>query len=129
MADGVLVIYGVSPDCSIDPAQRALVLRDVREALSFMEEGTRLRSHARTSKMDGMNRALKAHVKGGRLLLDEPTDLPDGAEVRVALVDDDELDDTERAKLHAAILDAEAELDAGKGVGEGELWTRLRAIR
>jgi hypothetical protein len=79
--------------------------------------------------MNGMNRALRAHVKGGRLLLDEPTDLPDGAEVRVALVDDDELDDTERAKLHAAIQEAEAELDAGKGVGEGELWTRLRAIR
>ena len=91
--------------------------------------GTRLRSHPRTSKMNGMMRALKAHVKGGRLLLDEPTDLPDGAEVRVALVDDDELDDAERAKLHAAIQDAEAELDAGKGVGEGELWTRLRAIR
>lgn len=79
--------------------------------------------------MNGMNRALRAHVKNGRLLLDEPTDLPDGAEVRVALVDDDELGDAERAKLHAAILEAEAELDAGKGVGEAELWTRLRAIR
>ncbi len=76
-----------------------------------------------------MTRALKAHVKNGRLLLDEPTDLPDGAEVRVALVDDDELDDAERAKLHAAILEAEAELDAGSGVGEDELWARLRAIR
>jgi hypothetical protein len=74
-------------------------------------------------------RALKAHVKAGRLLLDEPTDLPDGAEVRVALVDDDDLDDSERAKLHAAILAGEAELDAGQGVSEGELWSRLRAIR
>lgn len=79
--------------------------------------------------MNGMNRALKAHVKNGRLLLDEPTDLPDGAEVRVALVDDDELDDAERAKLHAAITEAETELDTGKGVGEDALWTRLRAIR
>ena len=33
-------------------------------------------------------RALKAHVKAGRLLLDEPTELPDGAEARVALVDE-----------------------------------------
>jgi hypothetical protein len=57
------------------------------------------------------------------------TDLPDGAEGRVALVDDDELDDDERAKLHAAIQEAEAELDAGQSFGEGELWTRLRAIR
>ncbi len=74
-------------------------------------------------------KALKAHVKAGRLLLDEPTDMPDGAEVRVALVDDDDLDDGERAKLHAAILAAEAELDAGQAVSEGELWSRLRAIR
>jgi hypothetical protein len=73
-------------------------------------------------------RALKAHVKGGRLVLDEPTNLPEGAEVRVALVDDDELDDAERAKLHAAIVAAEAELDSGQVVGEGEFWARLRAI-
>lgn len=79
--------------------------------------------------MNDTMRALKAHVKGGRLMLDEPTNLPDGAEVRVALVDDDELDDAERAQLHAAIQAAEAELDDGRGVGEDELWTRLRAIR
>ena len=74
-------------------------------------------------------RALKAHVKGGRLVLDEPTNLPEGAEVRVALVDDDELDDAERAELHAAIVASEAELDAGQGVSEDEIWARLRAIR
>lgn len=73
-------------------------------------------------------RALKAHVKAGTLLLDEPTDLPDGAEVRVALVDDDDLDDSERAKLHAAILAGEGELDAGQIVSEGELRSRLRTI-
>ncbi len=74
-------------------------------------------------------KALKAHVRGGRLVLDEPTSLPEGAEVRVALVDDDELDDVERAKLHAAIVAAEAELDAGQVVSEDELWARLRAIQ
>jgi hypothetical protein len=72
--------------------------------------------------------ALKAHVKDGRLVLDEPTSLPEGAEVRVALVDDDELDERERAELHACILAAEAELDAGQGLSEDDLWTRLRAI-
>jgi hypothetical protein len=61
-------------------------------------------------------------------VLDEPTNLPEGAEVRVALVDDDELDEADRAKLHAAIVAAEAELDAGKAVTEDELWSRLRAI-
>jgi hypothetical protein len=47
--------------------------------------------------------ALKAHVKDGRLVLDEPTNLPEGAEVRVALVDGDELSDEERAQLHEAL--------------------------
>jgi hypothetical protein len=71
-------------------------------------------------------KALKAQVRAGRLVLDEPTNLPEGAEVRVALVDGDELDDTERAELHAAILAAEAELDAGRAVSEADLWARLR---
>lgn len=74
-------------------------------------------------------KALKAHVRGGRLVLDEPTNLPEGAEVRLAPIDDDELDDAERAELHAAIVAAEAELDAGQTVSEDELWARLRAIQ
>jgi hypothetical protein len=74
-------------------------------------------------------RSLKAHVRGGRLVLDEPTNLPEGAEVRVALVDGDDLDDAERAELHVAILAAEQELDAGDVVTEEDLWARLRALR
>lgn len=65
--------------------------------------------------------ALKTHVRGGRLVLDEPTNLPEGAEVRVAIVDGDELDDQERAKLDAAIMAAEAELDEGLGLSEKDL--------
>ena len=79
--------------------------------------------------MTAVTRALKAHVRGGRLVLDEPTNLPEGAEVRVALVDGDDLDDAERAELHAAILAAEKELDAGQVASEEELWARLRAIK
>jgi predicted DNA-binding antitoxin AbrB/MazE fold protein len=74
-------------------------------------------------------RVLKAHVKGGRLVLDEPVDLPEGSEVRVALVDDEDMDEAERAELEAAIEQSEAELDAGLGVSEDELWARLRALR
>ena len=40
----------------------------------------------------------------------------------------DELDADERAALHAAIEEAEGELDAGQVVSEEELWARLRAI-
>lgn len=36
--------------------------------------------------------ALKAHVENGRIIVDEPTDLPDGTELYVVAVDD-ELED------------------------------------
>jgi hypothetical protein len=74
-------------------------------------------------------RAFKAHVENGRIVVDEPTDLPDGTELYVVpLREGDELDDDERAALHAAIVEAEGELDAGQVVSEEELWARLRAI-
>jgi hypothetical protein len=104
-----------------DPAPLALARRVL--------PGSSLRAQEGISKMPMAMKALKAHVRGGRLVLDEPTDLPEGAEVRVALVDDDDLDDAERARLHAAITEAETELEAGKGAGEDELWSRLRTPR
>jgi len=70
--------------------------------------------------------AVKARVRGGRLVLDEPTDLPEGAEVQLAMVDGDELDEEQRAALHTAIAEAERELDAGRAVTEEDLWARLR---
>ena len=74
-------------------------------------------------------RAFKAHVENGRIVVDDPTDLPDGTELYVMpLREGDELDADERAALHAAIEEAEGELDAGEVVSEEELWTRLRAI-
>ena len=74
-------------------------------------------------------RLLKAHVRGGRLELDEPLDLPEGVEVRLALVvDDDDLDDAERAALHASIEESEADFEAGRVVSEEEVWARLKAL-
>ena len=72
--------------------------------------------------------ALKARVRNGRLVLDEPTQLPDGSEVRVALVDGDDLDARDREALHAALEEGEAELAAGRGLSEADLWARLRAL-
>ncbi|MGB8932228.1 MAG: hypothetical protein WCC48_13375 [Anaeromyxobacteraceae bacterium] len=72
--------------------------------------------------MTGVNRALKAHVKGGRLLLDEPTDLPDGAEVELTLVED-EFDPEERARLDAA-LDAGIAAARRGDVVDGEVVVR-----
>jgi hypothetical protein len=73
--------------------------------------------------------ALKIRVENGRIKLDEPTDLPEGTELYLVPADvGDDLDDEERALLHASIEEAERELDAGRVASEEELWTRLRAI-
>ncbi len=56
---------------------------------------------------------LKARVRNGRLTLDEPTTLPEGAEVHV-IVDSDELDAEERKELQAALDEGMSDLDAGR---------------
>jgi hypothetical protein len=68
---------------------------------------------------------LKAHVKKGRLVLDEPTDLPEGTEVQVTIVDDDEMRDEERARLHAALERSMAQAKAGKLTDADEVIGRL----
>ena len=79
--------------------------------------------------LDAMQ-ALKARVRNGRLVLDEPTDLPDGTELYLMPVDDegDDLDEEERAALHQALDEAEADIDAGRTVSEEDMWAKLRAI-
>lgn len=72
--------------------------------------------------------ARKIQVKNGRLVLDEPTDLPDGAEVEV-LVIDDELTADERAELHASLDRALGDADAGRGMDAWEYLARYRARR
>jgi len=54
---------------------------------------------------------LKAHVKNGRLVLDEPTDLPEGEEIELVPLDDVLTPDEEQGLIVA--LDS---LKAGKGV-------------
>ena len=76
--------------------------------------------------MNPAMKALKAHVKGGRLVLDEPTNLPDGAEVHVALVDGDDLDDEERAALHRELEASIAEADAGETEDFSRVLAELR---
>jgi len=72
--------------------------------------------------------ARKIHVKDGRLILDEPTNLPEGAEVEV-LVIDDELTADERAELHASLDRALDDADAGRGIDAWEYLEQYRARR
>jgi hypothetical protein len=72
---------------------------------------------------------LRAHVANGRLLLDEPTELPDGTEVELVCLNDvdaDELDDEDRARLHAALIASETEVEAGQLIDAAELIAELR---
>jgi len=71
--------------------------------------------------------SLKAHVHNGRLVLDEPTDLPEGSEVRLTIVDDDEMDDEERARLHASLERSMAQAKAGKLIDADVVLGRLLA--
>jgi hypothetical protein len=73
--------------------------------------------------------ALTAKVRNGRLVLDEPTNLPEGAEVPVTLVDADDLTDEERAALHASIERGIADVEAGRVVDHARIKEVLRATR
>ena len=48
-------------------------------------------------------KAVKAHGRGGRVVLDEPTELPDGTEIELTVVEDDDFEPEERARLDAAL--------------------------
>jgi hypothetical protein len=72
--------------------------------------------------------ARKIQVKNGRLVLDEPTDLPEGAEVEILVVDD-ALTGDERAELHASLDRALQDSDAGRGMDAWEYLERYRSRR
>ena len=71
---------------------------------------------------------IKARVQAGRLVLDEPTNLPEGTEVELLPLDPgDWLDDTERAALHAALVESEGDVAAGRLVDAAEVLRGLRS--
>lgn len=57
--------------------------------------------------------ALKARVENGRLKLDEPTDLPEGAVVAVVIFEDDGLSDEDRERLLTMIDESFADESSG----------------
>jgi hypothetical protein len=71
---------------------------------------------------------MKAHVRKGRLVLDEPTELPDGTEVELLALDPgDWLEDEDRAKLHEALRQSSADVAAGRLLDAEEILRELRA--
>ena len=80
-----------------------------------------------------MMEALRAQVKNGRIVLDEPTDLPEGEVVYLQLVDgiapavEDEMPDRERAALHEELEASLAEADTGETEDFGRMISELRS--
>ena len=78
---------------------------------------------------------LKAHVHNGRLVLDEPTDLPEGEVIELVPLDEvldtggDYLDDEERAALHRSIEQGIEDFEKGDTEDAFEFLARLKARR
>ena len=68
------------------------------------------------------------HVKNGRLTVDEPSDLPEGAEVKIVVIDD-ALTPEERIELNASLDRALDDSDAGDGTDAGDYLEQYRARR
>ncbi len=74
-----------------------------------------------------MSLTLKARVRSGRLIMDEPVDLPDGTEVELVPADDgDSLDEEDRARLHATLEQSAAQFRAGQGLPADEALQRIK---
>jgi hypothetical protein len=75
---------------------------------------------------------VKAQVRNGRLLVDEPTDLPEGKIIELVPLDEvflnggDGLDDEERLALHRELEASVAEAEAGQLVDFEVVMAELR---
>ncbi len=72
---------------------------------------------------------IKARVLAGRLVVDEPTDLPDGTELDLLPLDPgDWLDEDDRAALHKALRESNADVAAGRLTDAYEILEELRSL-
>jgi hypothetical protein len=84
-----------------------------------------------------MQQPLRARVRNGRLVLDEPTDLPEGEEVelvRADAVDDHDdvegdLSEDERKELDESIAVSFEQAKNGQLIDADDVLAKLRAIR
>ena len=81
-----------------------------------------------------MQQPFRARVRNGRLVLDEPTDLPEGEEVALVRADaddgmGDDLSEDERKQLDESIATSFEQAKNGQLIDADEVLARLRAIR
>jgi hypothetical protein len=71
---------------------------------------------------------LRTRVRHGRIVLDEPTDLPDGTELEVVLADSgDGLDAEERERLHESLRESIEQMKRGETIDAAEALAQLRS--
>jgi hypothetical protein len=68
----------------------------------------------------------KAYVRNGRIVLDEPTDLPEGEEIELVPIAGDDLDDEDRRRLHAALDASEDDVQSGRVRDAADVLADLR---
>jgi hypothetical protein len=74
--------------------------------------------------------SLRARVENGRLILDEPTNLPEGTVIDLVADDEgDDLTDDDRRALHAALSASWTSAEAGRLRPAGEIIDELRRRR
>jgi len=59
-------------------------------------------------------KAIRAHIQDGKVVLDEPIELPEGAAVEVLVPENEEMTAQERADLEAEIEASAAEFETGE---------------
>jgi len=71
--------------------------------------------------------AIRARVAQGRLILDEPTSLPEGTVLDLVADDEgDDLDDDDRKALHESIANAWTAVQSGQGRSATEVLLNLQ---
>lgn len=101
----------------VSKKQLAEAIESLPESSSLEEAFERLyRAFKQKLRRDHSNPSMHGRVREGRLKIDEPINLPDDTEVRLALILDggDELDEEDRARLDEAIRASMAELERGE---------------
>lgn len=73
---------------------------------------------------------IRARVKNGRLIVDQPTELPEGTVLDLVVDDEgDDLSDEERRALHAQIRRSIREAKKGRVIPAAKVIAELRARR
>ena len=71
---------------------------------------------------------IRGRVEGGRLKVDEPTDLPEGTEIEMVPLDPEDLmDEAEREALHKALRESEEDVKAGRLIDAADVLKGLRS--